>query len=81
MVANNGYCNLQGDEIYKTVFVAFFQGERLKNRVKKICEGFHASVYPCSHSFEERQKMLKDVNQRLKDLKTVSVSLITVFLI
>ncbi|KAL9704870.1 hypothetical protein quinque_008388 [Culex quinquefasciatus] len=28
-----------GDEIYKIVFVAFFQGEQLKSRVKKICSG------------------------------------------
>jgi V-type H+-transporting ATPase subunit a len=31
---------LQGEKIHKTVFVVFFQGEQLKNRVQKICEGF-----------------------------------------
>ncbi len=30
---------LQGESIWKVVFVAFFQGEQLKSRVKKICEG------------------------------------------
>lgn len=30
---------LQGDRIYKSVFIIFFQGDQLKNRVKKICEG------------------------------------------
>ena len=30
---------LQGDAIHKGVFIVFFQGEQLKNRVRKICEG------------------------------------------
>jgi len=29
----------QGDEIQKGVFIVFFQGEQLKARVRKICEG------------------------------------------
>ncbi|VDM48787.1 unnamed protein product [Toxocara canis] len=29
-----------GDPINKTVFIIFFQGDQLKTRVKKICEGF-----------------------------------------
>ena len=36
-----------GDEVFKSVFVIFFQGEQLKTRVKKICEGFRATLYPC----------------------------------
>jgi len=28
-----------GDKIYKSVFIIFFQGDQLKSRVKKICEG------------------------------------------
>lgn len=63
---------VQGNEIHKTVFVAFFQGERLKTRVKKVCDGFHASLYPCSNSSVERDQMLKQVKTRLEDLKVVS---------
>ena len=29
-----------GDLTYKCVFIVFFQGEQLKIRVKKICEGY-----------------------------------------
>ncbi len=29
-----------GDNVYKSVFIIFFQGEQLKSRVKKICEGY-----------------------------------------
>lgn len=60
-----------GNEIYKTVFVAFFQGEQLKSRVKKVCSGFHASFYPCPSSYAERQDMVKGVKARLEDLNLV----------
>ena len=60
-----------GHPIYKTVFVAFFQGEQLKNRIKKVCTGFHASMYPCPSSHTERDEMVKGVRTRLEDLKLV----------
>ncbi|XP_018350535.1 PREDICTED: V-type proton ATPase 116 kDa subunit a [Trachymyrmex septentrionalis] len=60
-----------GNEIYKTAFVAFFQGEQLKTRIKKVCTGFHASLYPCPTSHAERQEMQKGVRIRLEDLKLV----------
>ncbi|KAI8424155.1 hypothetical protein MSG28_002747 [Choristoneura fumiferana] len=60
-----------GNEIYKTVFVAFFQGEQLKSRIKKVCTGFHASLYPCPPSNVERQDMVKGVRTRLEDLNMV----------
>lgn len=28
-----------GDQVNKSVFIIFFQGDQLKSRVKKICEG------------------------------------------
>lgn len=60
-----------GHPIYKTVFVAFFQGEQLKNRIKKVCTGFHASLYPCPSSHNEREEMVKGVQTRLQDLQMV----------
>ncbi|XP_001867131.2 V-type proton ATPase 116 kDa subunit a1 [Culex quinquefasciatus] len=60
-----------GDEIYKIVFVAFFQGEQLKSRVKKICSGYHASLYPCPNEYSERDEMLAGVRTRIEDLNMV----------
>jgi len=60
-----------GNELFKTVFVAFFQGEQLKNRIKKVCTGYHASLYPCPSAYEERENMLKGVRVRLEDLQMV----------
>lgn len=60
-----------GNEMIKTVFVAFFQGEQLKSRIKKVCSGFHASLYPCPSSASEREEMVKGVRTRLEDLNLV----------
>ncbi|XP_034099676.1 V-type proton ATPase 116 kDa subunit a 1 [Drosophila albomicans] len=60
-----------GRPVLKTVFVAFFQGEQLKQRIKKVCTGYHADVYPCPSSHSERVEMIRDVNTRLEDLKMV----------
>ncbi|XP_050293137.1 V-type proton ATPase 116 kDa subunit a 1 [Anthonomus grandis grandis] len=60
-----------GNEYYKTVFVAFFQGEQLKTRIKKVCAGFHASLYPCPNTQKERVEMLQGVKTRLEDLQMV----------
>ncbi|XP_055525716.1 V-type proton ATPase 116 kDa subunit a 1-like [Wyeomyia smithii] len=62
---------LTGGKIYKTVFAAFFQGEQLKTRIKKVCTGYHASLYPCPSAADEREDMLKGVRTRLEDLNMV----------
>ncbi|XP_075894677.1 V-type proton ATPase 116 kDa subunit a isoform X1 [Nelusetta ayraudi] len=60
-----------GDQVYKSVFIIFFQGDQLKNRVKKICEGFRATLYPCPETPQERREMLAGVNARIDDLQMV----------
>lgn len=57
--------------MHKVVFVLFFQGEQLKVRVKKICDGFHATLYPCPNDPNDRIKTLESVKVRLMDLTTV----------
>ncbi|MGH0142987.1 UNVERIFIED_CONTAM: hypothetical protein FKN15_017301 [Acipenser sinensis] len=60
-----------GDQVHKSVFIIFFQGDQLKNRVKKICEGFRASLYPCPENPQERKEMAAGVNTRIDDLQMV----------
>ncbi|XP_026180676.1 V-type proton ATPase 116 kDa subunit a isoform X2 [Mastacembelus armatus] len=60
-----------GDHVNKSVFIIFFQGDQLKNRVKKICEGFRATLYPCPETPQERKEMLAGVNARIDDLQMV----------
>uniref|UniRef100_A0A669ESY8 V-type proton ATPase subunit a n=1 Tax=Oreochromis niloticus TaxID=8128 RepID=A0A669ESY8_ORENI len=63
----------QGDQVHKSVFIIFFQGDQLKNRVKKICEGYVnlATLYPCPETPQERKEMLAGVNARIDDLQMV----------
>lgn len=60
-----------GDLVNKCVFIIFFQGDQLKSRVKKICEGFRATLYPCPETAAERREMAIGVNTRIEDLQTV----------
>nr|XP_061805963.1 V-type proton ATPase 116 kDa subunit a 1-like isoform X6 [Nerophis lumbriciformis] len=61
----------EGDQVHKSVFIIFFQGDQLKNRVKKISEGFRATLYPCPETPQERKEMLAGVNARIDDLQMV----------
>lgn len=58
-------------EMYKNAFIAFYQGDQLNTKVKKICTGFHASLYACPRGHTERDDMLKGVINRLSDLQVV----------
>ncbi|XP_036905007.1 V-type proton ATPase 116 kDa subunit a isoform X2 [Sturnira hondurensis] len=62
---------LEKEEIKKNMFIIFYQGEQLRQKVKKICEGFRATIYPCPEPAAERREMLAGVNVRLEDLVTV----------
>lgn len=57
--------------MFKSVFIIFFQGDQLKTRVKKICEGFRATLYPCPEAPADRREMAMGVMTRIEDLNTV----------
>ncbi|XP_077020499.1 V-type proton ATPase 116 kDa subunit a 4 [Tamandua tetradactyla] len=59
------------EEIKKNIFIIFYQGEQLRQKVKKICDGFRATIYPCPEPVAERREMLTSINVRLEDLITV----------
>ncbi|CAH0381402.1 unnamed protein product [Bemisia tabaci] len=62
---------VNGDRVFKSVFIIFFQGDQLKTRVKKICEGFRATLYPCPEAPADRREMAMGVMTRIEDLNTV----------
>lgn len=59
------------EEIKKNIFIIFYQGEQLRLKIKKICDGFRATIYPCPEPAAERKEMLANINVRLEDLVTV----------
>uniref|UniRef100_A0A670J943 V-type proton ATPase subunit a n=1 Tax=Podarcis muralis TaxID=64176 RepID=A0A670J943_PODMU len=69
--ACRGNIYLKFKEMKKNVFIIFYQGEQLRQKIKKICEGFRATVYPCPESAGERREMAAGVNTRIEDLNTV----------
>ncbi|GMS85111.1 hypothetical protein PENTCL1PPCAC_7286 [Pristionchus entomophagus] len=59
-----------GDE-EKSVFILFFSGEQLAQKVSKICNGFHARIYDCPEEPHARLQAHTDISQRLTDLNNV----------
>ncbi|KAK6488269.1 V-type proton ATPase 116 kDa subunit a-like isoform X1 [Huso huso] len=59
------------EEVKKNAFIIYFQGEQLKLKIKKICDGFRASVYPCPENANERRETVTGVNTRLEDINIV----------
>eukprot|EP00026_Physarum_polycephalum_P003009 Phypoly_transcript_03018.p1 GENE.Phypoly_transcript_03018~~Phypoly_transcript_03018.p1 ORF type:complete len:832 (+),score=146.02 Phypoly_transcript_03018:33-2498(+) len=60
-----------GEQLEKNVFIIFFQGDRLQAKIRKICESFGATIYPCPESEPERTDLSGQVNGRLQDLEVV----------
>ncbi|GBP60820.1 hypothetical protein EVAR_85081_1 [Eumeta japonica] len=60
-----------GHQLLKSVFVVFFHGEQIKMRVKKVCHGFQATLYPCPATTKEQHEMLAGVSSRINDLEVV----------
>ncbi|CAL1535625.1 unnamed protein product [Lymnaea stagnalis] len=62
---------ISGDELRKCMFIVFYQGDQLRNKVKKVCEGMRGTIYPVPDSPQERANMLNGVNTRIADLDNV----------
>eukprot|EP00039_Didymoeca_costata_P018105 m.332133 g.332133 ORF g.332133 m.332133 type:complete len:848 (+) comp16883_c0_seq1:89-2632(+) len=61
----------KGEKVLKDVFIVFYQGSQLETRVRKICEGFQTTLYPCPDNNVERREMCVEVDTRLADLQNV----------
>lgn len=61
-----------GQTINKCVFVIFCKGEKLKNIIEKVCEGFKAKLYnTCPKNSKDRHAASQEVRGRISDLQTV----------
>uniref|UniRef100_A0A914BXQ8 V-type proton ATPase subunit a n=1 Tax=Acrobeloides nanus TaxID=290746 RepID=A0A914BXQ8_9BILA len=57
--------------VEKSVFIVFFKGQKLKDIVDRVCEGFKAKQYPCPKSSRERMLVLADLEIRIHDMNIV----------
>lgn len=53
------------------VFIAFFQGDLIKSKVKKVCDGYRATIFPCPNDVEERMDIKSNLLMRIADMETV----------
>jgi V-type H+-transporting ATPase subunit a len=53
------------------VFILFFQGDQLRLRVKKICDGFRATLYDCPPTAAKRREVALAIIGRIDDLNMV----------
>uniref|UniRef100_A0A8B9HQD3 V-type proton ATPase subunit a n=1 Tax=Astyanax mexicanus TaxID=7994 RepID=A0A8B9HQD3_ASTMX len=58
-------------EIHKDAFVIFVQGDQVQGKIKKICDGFRASLYPCPNTLSAREQMRMSVHIRIEDLRMI----------
>ncbi|XP_042154736.1 V-type proton ATPase 116 kDa subunit a1 isoform X2 [Oncorhynchus tshawytscha] len=63
--------NMAEDPVKKDVFVVFVQGDQIRGKIRKLCDGFHASMYPCPNNAYARKEMRTNVNTRIEDLRLV----------
>ena len=60
-----------GNEVFKSVFIVFGQGERARVKIRRICESFGANVYPCPEAAQDRYALATRANERLNNLEGV----------
>ncbi|KAI0230178.1 hypothetical protein LSAT2_019435 [Lamellibrachia satsuma] len=57
--------------VRRAVFIVFFQGDQLKEKVKKICDGFKATMYPCPESRQQRSELFIGLTRRVHEVDLV----------
>lgn len=60
-----------GEMVDKEVFIIFYQGERAHEKIKRLCDSFGVSLYPCPGTQQARADMKAQVRGRLEDLQSV----------
>ncbi|CAD5211855.1 unnamed protein product [Bursaphelenchus okinawaensis] len=64
--------NAPFEDVKYAVFLIFFSGDKLREKVLKVSDGFKAMVVDnCPDSSEQRKKLLVETEVRLQDLNTV----------
>lgn len=60
-----------GALVLKDVIIIFYHGDQLKDRIRRTCEGFRATIYNCPDTSSERQDMSLALRNQLEDLAVV----------
>nr|XP_029517748.1 V-type proton ATPase 116 kDa subunit a-like isoform X1 [Oncorhynchus nerka] len=60
-----------GEMVQWTVFLVSYWGDQIGQKVKKICDCFHAQVFEYPDSPTEREEILQGLQGRIEDIKSV----------
>jgi len=55
----------------KNVVVIFFQGAQSEQKIRKICDSRGVHLYPCPDNANDRDALLKQVTERLREMRDV----------
>lgn len=62
-----------GEMVSKDVFIIFFQGSRLQEKIKRLCDSFGVSLYHCPATASGRAELQAQVQGRLRDLNSILI--------
>jgi V-type H+-transporting ATPase subunit a len=62
---------VSGVEVAKNVVVVFFQGAQAEAKIKRVCDSRGVHLYPCPDNAEDRAALLRQVDERLKEMRDV----------
>uniref|UniRef100_A0A671NIQ6 V-type proton ATPase subunit a n=1 Tax=Sinocyclocheilus anshuiensis TaxID=1608454 RepID=A0A671NIQ6_9TELE len=57
--------------VKKDVFIIFVQGDHVREKIRKVCEGFRASLYSCPKTLYEPKQMSTSVMTQMEDLRMI----------
>ncbi|GJQ12086.1 hypothetical protein GpartN1_g3877.t1 [Galdieria partita] len=63
--------NMEKEWKGKRIFIVFFPGVALGNKIRKICDAFSVSLYNLPEGEVERYHLLQSLEQEFRDLQTV----------
>ncbi|KAK3541211.1 hypothetical protein QTP86_016818 [Hemibagrus guttatus] len=62
---------LQDGMVQKDAFIICVQGEQVQGKIRKICEGFSVSLYPCPNTLHAQEEMKCNLRTRIKELQMI----------
>ncbi|KAK3515611.1 hypothetical protein QTP70_024840 [Hemibagrus guttatus] len=57
--------------VQKDAFIICVQGEQVQGKIRKICEGFSVSLYPCPNTLHAQEEMKCNLRTRIKELQMI----------
>jgi vacuolar-type H+-ATPase subunit I/STV1 len=65
----------QNTPVLKSVFIIFFRGKLVKEKICTVCEGFKATIYDCPDNIPERMNMVSAIRMEMRDMQIVCITI------